>query len=154
MCQSRLCSAHLEASLGPRTEGVPINNHRGRRPRPCFLRGGLYKSRQIVPIVLLVRVQRFMKNLYKVVKLSSTRVIVLSRISASYIRRWGRLTIFKPDKTIFAVFLPSFVCKLDHRRRPSERFVQIYTLETIFHQIGIKAESVTWRTFQFFFWSL
>ena len=28
--QSRLCSARLEASSGPKTKGVPTNNQRGR----------------------------------------------------------------------------------------------------------------------------
>ena len=27
---TRLCSVHLEASTGPRADGVPINNQRGR----------------------------------------------------------------------------------------------------------------------------
>ena len=39
--KSRLCSACLEASWGPRTSGVPINNKRGRGSMSCLLWGGL-----------------------------------------------------------------------------------------------------------------
>ena len=52
--QSRLCSARLEASSGPKT-----NNQRGRGSVHCLLLGGLDKSRHIVLKALLERVQYF-----------------------------------------------------------------------------------------------
>ena len=42
---------------GPRAEGVPTNNQRGRGSGPRLLWGGLDKSLHIVPIALLVRVR-------------------------------------------------------------------------------------------------
>ena len=65
----------LVASPGPRTKGVPTYNQSGRGSGPCLLWGGLDKSRHIVPTTLLVKVQCFMKNLYKAVEGPSTRPI-------------------------------------------------------------------------------
>ena len=70
----------LYASLGPKTEGVPTNNKRGRGSGPCRLWGGLDKARHIVTTALLVRVQRYRSDLYKAVKVPNTRPIVLSMI--------------------------------------------------------------------------
>ena len=70
----------LYASSGPKAEGVPTNNQRGRGSWPCRLWGGLDKARHIVPTALLVRVQRFRNDLYKAVKGPSTRPIVLLMI--------------------------------------------------------------------------
>ena len=67
----------LYASSGRKAEGVPTNNQRGRGSGPCRLWGGLDKARHIVPTALLVRVQRFRNDLYKVVKGPSTRPIDL-----------------------------------------------------------------------------
>ena len=53
----------LYASSGPKAEGVPTINQRGRRSGPCRLWGGLDKARHIVPTALLVRVQRFRNDL-------------------------------------------------------------------------------------------
>ena len=39
----------LYASSGPKAEGVPTNNQRGRGSGPCRLWGGLDKARHIVP---------------------------------------------------------------------------------------------------------
>ena len=50
----------------------------------------------------LVRVQCFGKDLYKDVKGLSTRPIVLSMFTRSYLRRRRRLTIFETDETKFA----------------------------------------------------
>ena len=86
------------ASSGPKAEGVPTNNKRGRGSGPCRLRGGLDKTRHIVPTALLVRVQRFRNDLYKAVKGPSTRPIVLSIIAGSYWRRQRRFTIFDPTR--------------------------------------------------------
>ena len=91
----------LYASSGPKAEGVPTNNQRGRGSGPCRLWGGLDKARHIVPTALLVRVQRFRNDLYKAVKGPSTRPIVLSMIAGSYWRRRRRLTIFEPDEMKF-----------------------------------------------------
>ena len=84
-------------------EGVPTNNQRGRRSGPCRLWGGFDKARHIVPTALLVRVQCFRKGLYKAVKRSSTRPIVLSMINGLYCRHRWRLTIFEPDEMKFGV---------------------------------------------------
>ena len=48
---------------------------------------------------------------------------------------------------------PSLVCRLlvNDRRRPEKRFLRKHSLETIFHQICTKAQNMTWRTFQMFF---
>ena len=87
----------LYASSGPKAEGVPTNNQRGRGSGPCRLWGGLDKARHIVPTALLIRVQRFRNDLYKAVKGPSTRPIVLSMIAGSNWRRRRRFTIFEPD---------------------------------------------------------
>ena len=79
------CSTRsLYASSGPKAEGVPTNNERGRVSGPCCLLGALDKARLIVPTALLSRVQRFRNELYKAVKAPSTRPIVLSMIAGSY----------------------------------------------------------------------
>ena len=59
----------------------------------------VWTSRHIVPIALLVRVRCFWKDLYKAVEEPSTRLIVLSMITGSYIQRPRRLTIFQTDET-------------------------------------------------------
>ena len=92
----------LYPSSGLKAEGVPTNNQRGRGSGPCRLWGGLDKARHIVPTALLVRVQSFRNDLYKVVKGPSTRHIVLSMIAGSYWRRWRRFTMFEPDEIKFA----------------------------------------------------
>ena len=92
----------LYASSGPKAEGVPTNNQRGRGSGPCRLWGGLDKVRHIVPTALLVRVQRFRNDLYKAVKGPSTRPIVLPMIAGSYWRRRRLFTIFEPDEMKFA----------------------------------------------------
>ena len=69
--KSRLCSARLEASTGPRTEGIPDNIQRGRGSGPCLLPGGLDNSRHKVTTTLFVR------DLYKAVGGQSTRPIFL-----------------------------------------------------------------------------
>ena len=66
----------LYANSGPKAEGVPTNNQRGRGSGPWRLWGGLHKARHIVPTALLVRVQRLRNDLYKAVKGPSTRPIV------------------------------------------------------------------------------
>ena len=142
----------LYASKGQRAEGVPTSNQRGRGYRPCALQGSLDKSRHIVPNVLLVRVQRFKKDLYKTVEGPSTIPIVLSKISWSYFRRHLHLPIFEPDETKFAA--PFFICRKDHHRRPVERFHYKHIFETTIHQIQTKVQSVTWRTFVMFFEAL
>ena len=94
----------LYASSGPRDEGVPTNNQRGRGSGPCRLWGGWDKARHIVPTALLVRLQRFMNDLYmyEAVKRPSTRPTVLSMIAGSYWRRRRRLAIIVPDEMKFA----------------------------------------------------
>ena len=57
----------LYAGSGPKAEGVPTNNQRGRGSGPGRLWGGLDKARHIVPTVLLVRVQRLRNDLHKAV---------------------------------------------------------------------------------------
>ena len=104
-------------------EGVPTNYQRGRSSGLCRLLGGLDQARHIVPTTLLVRVQCFWKGLCKAVQGPSTRPIVLSMINGSYCRRRRRLTIFEPDEMKFGVSLTLLICKLDHRRRPGERFL-------------------------------
>ena len=88
-------------------EGVPTNNQRGQRSGPCRLWGGFDKARHIVPTALLVRVQCFRNGSYKAVEGPSTRPIVLSMITGTYMycRRRRRLTIFEPDKMKFGVSL-------------------------------------------------
>ena len=91
--QSRLCSARLEASTGPTTKGVPNNNQRGRGSGPCLLWGGLDKSRHIVPIAWLVRVQCFRKDLYmyKVVEGQSTRSVHVQGCRRAKYKTYGPL---------------------------------------------------------------
>ena len=104
--QSRLCSARLEASSGPRTEAVPTNNQMGLGSGHCLLRG-LDKSRHIVPTALLVEVQCFRNDLYKTVEGPSTRPIVLSMTTVTskalnYFGAWR-------DEIRFAFDAPFFV---------------------------------------------
>ena len=47
----------LYASSGPKAEGVPTNNQRGRGSGPCRLWGGLDKARHIVPTACAERHQ-------------------------------------------------------------------------------------------------
>ena len=90
-------SACLETSSGSRTEGVPTNNQRGREPGPCLLWGGLNKSRHVVPIALLVRVQCLRRDMYKVVEGPSKRHVVLSTITGPYFRFDKRCIKSKED---------------------------------------------------------
>ena len=55
----------------------------------------------VVPTVLLVRLQCSGKDLYKAVAGHNTKPIVLSMITGSYLRRRRRLTIFESDETKF-----------------------------------------------------
>ena len=119
----------------------PTNNKRGRGSGPCLLWGGLDKSRHIVPTALLVRVQCFRKCL------SSTRSIILSMIIWSYFRCRRCLTIFEPDETNKLRVLTSLVWRLDHRRRPVERFIQKLILETILHKILKKSSECDLKNF-------
>ena len=64
----------------PRTEGVPSNNHKGRGSGPYFW-GCLDKSCHIVPNLLLARVQRPMKDLYKAVEEQSSTTTYTKPIS-------------------------------------------------------------------------
>ena len=129
--QSRICSARLEASSGPRTKGVPTNNPRGRGSGPCLLWGTLGKSRHIVPGDLLVRVQCLRRDLYKAVEEQhktyrplDDQLVILSTSTILEPERWNSLHIW-----------PSLVCRLDLRTRPGERFLPYHILETTFHQI-------------------
>ena len=54
----------LYASSGPKIEGVPTNNQRGRGSGPCRLSGSLDNASHIVPTALLVRVQRLRNDPY------------------------------------------------------------------------------------------
>ena len=83
------CSPY--ANLEQRDEGVPPNNKKER--------GGLHTSRHIVPTALLVRLLRSRKDLYKAMQVPSTRSIVLSMITRSYILRRRRVTIFETEET-------------------------------------------------------
>ena len=132
-------------------EGVPTNNQMGRGTGPCRLWGGLDITRHIVPTAFLVRVQCFRKGLYKVVEGPSTRPIVLSMINGSYYRRRRRLTIFRPDEMKSLCLWPSLLFKLDHGRRPGERFLLTNILGTKFHQISTEVRSMILRTFQMYF---
>ena len=74
----KICCAtrSLYASSGPKPEGVPTNNQRGRGSGQCRLWRGLDKVHHIVPTALLVSLQRFRNDPYKAVKGPSTRPIV------------------------------------------------------------------------------
>ena len=76
-------SRSLYASSGPKAEGVPTNNQRGRASGPCRFWGGLDKTRHIVLTAFLVRVQRLRNDLYNAVQGPRTRPIVLSMITGS-----------------------------------------------------------------------
>ena len=111
----------LYASSGPKAEGVPTNNQRGRGSGSCRLWGGLGKARHIVPTALLVRVQRFRNDLYKAVKGPSTRPIVLSMIAGSYWRRhYFHYFRARRDKIRFAFDPPKFEDKVTVEDRVSD----------------------------------
>ena len=135
------CSLYV--SSGPKAEGVPTNNQRGRGSGPCRLWRGLDKARHIVPTALLVRVQRFRNDLYKAVKGPNIRHIVLSMIAGSYWRRRRRFTIFEPDEMKFASPLTFRSRKQDQGRRQAEWFLVKHNPETIFHQICTEVQSMT-----------
>ena len=113
----------LYASSGPRAEGVPTNNQRGRVSGPCRLWGCVDKACHIVPNFLIVRVQRLRNDLYKAVKGPSTRPIVLSMIAESYWRRRCVSLFSSPTRWNSLLLWPSSVCRQDHHRRPGEWFL-------------------------------
>ena len=91
------CATHsLYASQGSKAKRVPNNNQRGWGSGPCRLWGGLDKDRHIIPTALLVWMQCFRNDLYKAVKGSSIRPVVLSMIAGSNWRRRMRSTISSP----------------------------------------------------------
>ena len=104
-----LCSVHLEATSGPRSEEASTNNQRGRGSGSCLLCGGFDKACHIVPIVILVRVRRFRKCRHKDLEGPKTRPIVLSMTIGSYCRCWRRSNIFKPKEIKFAALLTRFL---------------------------------------------
>ena len=120
----------LYASSGPKAEGVPTNNQRGRGSGPCRLWGGLDKARHIVTTALLVRVQRFRNDLYKAVKGPSTRPIVLSMIAGSYWRRRAQR-----DEIRFDFDPPKFVNKITVDDRVSDSLWNII-LKRYFTKFG------------------
>ena len=113
-------------------EGVPTNNQRGQRSGPCRLWGGFDKARHIVPTALLVRVQCFRNGSYKAVEGPSTRPIVLSMITGTYMycRRRRRLTIFEPDKMKFGVSL-TLLKPRSHRQNVTGAFLERWKKNTI-----------------------
>ena len=115
------------------TERALTNNSRG-EDRPCRLIWTFI----LVPIILLVGVQRFGKDLYKAVKGPSTRLIVISMISWSYSQRRRRLNMFDADGMNSLRRWQSLV-----RRRPGERFLLKDILETNYHQIWTEVHSMT-----------
>ena len=74
--------------------------------------------------------QRSRKDLYKAVEGRSTKHIVFSVITGSFSRRRSHWTIFEPEQTKFIAHftLLSLVCRIDHRRKPGERFLQKHIL--------------------------
>ena len=70
-------------------EGVPTNNHRGRRSLTFRLCEGSDKARHVVPTALLVRVLSFRKGLCEAVEGPNTRLlddqwVILSSSSKSF----------------------------------------------------------------------
>ena len=86
------------------------------------------KARHIVPTALLVRVQRFRKDLCKAVKGLITRLIVLSMITVSYWRRRRRFTIFERRDEIASLAFdpPLFVDKITVGDTEVDSFWYIY----------------------------
>ena len=123
----------LYASSGPKADGVPTNNQRGRGSEPCRLWGGLDKVRHIVPTDLLVRVQLYV--IFIGLKRPGARPIVLSSIAGLYWRRRRRLTILEPDEIEFSVFLILL--------RPNESLLLIHILDTILQQIWTAVQNMT-----------
>ena len=146
----RLCSARLEVSSGPRAQGDPTNNQRGRGSGPFLLWRGLDQSRNILVVstALLVRVQCFSKDLDNDVEGPSTRHTVLSMITESYFDVEGVKLFYSPTRRNSLRLWSSLVWSLDHRRRLDERFLQKYILETINVD---KSQNMNWRNFQMFF---
>ena len=104
----------MYASSGPKTEGVPTNNQRGRGFGHCRLWEGFDKALHIVPTALLVNVQRFRDDLYKAIKGPNTRPIVLSMIAGSYWRRRRRLLF--SSLTRWNYFFPLSILSLYFKR--------------------------------------
>ena len=129
----------LYASSGPKAEGVPTNNQRGRGSGPCRLWGGLDKARHIVPTALLVRVQRFRNDLYKAVKGPSTRPIVLSMIAGFILTTSKAFHYFRArrDEIRFAFDPPQFVDKITVEDRVSDSLWYII-LKRYFTEFGQK----------------
>ena len=106
--KSMQCSAHLEASSGPKAEGVPTSNKKGGGSGHCLLWGGLDKARNIVPTALLVRVQCFKKDLSKAVDGPSIRPIILLMITGSYFRRRKTPTAHNTSKQCISSLTSSY----------------------------------------------
>ena len=102
----------LYTSSGAKAEGVPTNNQRGGGSGPCRLCEGSDKARHIVPIALLVRVQRFRKICnraeYKTYSPLDDRWVIMTTSKAFHYFR------ARQDEIRFA-FDPQ-----DHHRRPGE----------------------------------
>ena len=94
----------LYARSGPKAEGVPTNNHRGRGLGPCRLWGGLDKARHIIPIALLVRVQRIRNALYKAVKGPGTRPMVHAMFVGSFRRPLNCLIMTCPVEYVWSTY--------------------------------------------------
>ena len=105
-----------------------------------LLWGSFWKARFIVPTALLVRVQGAMKDMYKIVEGPSTKPLVLSMVTGSYLQRRRRLTIYEPDEMKFAapLMLPSFRLDLVQERvTNSFRYMYIF-LKQYFTKLGQK----------------
>ena len=102
-----------------------------------------YKVRHIVPTALLVRVQCLRNSLYKAVKGPSTIVLSSSRWSPGHTSDVAGVWLFKsPIRQNSLRIWPSLVCRLDHRRRPGERFLpkQILRINDISPNLDKRSE--------------
>ena len=116
----------LYASSGPKAEGVPTNNKRGRGSGPCRFRGGLDKAFHIVPTALLVRVQRLKNDPYKAVNGHKTYspldghwvIVTTSKVLHCFLAR--------RDEIRFLFDPPSFVDDIIVENRLTDSFRYIF----------------------------
>ena len=140
----RLCSAHLKAISGLLEEfRLTI---RGDKDQDRRLWVGLDKANHRVPIALLIRVQCqgkwerpiqcCIRAMHKTFSPFDDQLVILS-LSNEFNFIWTR-----QDGSRCSKDWPSLAWKLDHRRRPDERFLFAHILETKYHQISTEVPSM------------
>ena len=106
--------------------------------------GGLHKSNHIVHTAFFIKLQCIWKKRHKDGEGSNTSPSS-SRWSLCHIVNVEGASLFSsPTRWNSLRLWPSLVCRLYHRIRQGERFLQKYILEMTLHQIWTEVQSMTW----------